>query len=176
LSRFKTIENDGRKLPAYRDQLENKIYGAWAWTAGFIAGDSAERSQELGGEHAAMWLAQDQVGELTSKALGQERVGEGFRRWGTNFPSTTVVRHMPGRDTTRFIATLMLFLGYTILDNVIIMNGSVYVVTNDRGAFPALTAISSQRSDYNNWQFISKEEAPAKIGPYGGVYVSQLPI
>lgn len=98
LGRFNAIDHDGRKLPGYRDELEKKIYGNWAWDAGYVAGDGQERSQEYGaGPHGAMWLGPSAVGELRGKRYGTDSVSDGFWRWDDEIPQTKLVKHVPGK-------------------------------------------------------------------------------
>ena len=58
------------------------------------------------------------------------------------------------------------------MDNVILFNKSMYIVTNDRSSFPDLTAIVATAStDYNEWKIVSVEEGRSILGKFGGLYV-----
>lgn len=119
-----------------------------------------------------MWLGRGQVGELRSKALGQDRISDSFRNWGTNVPLTTLVKHVPGLNPAISLRLSSLtYPGYTILDNVIIMNGTVHVITDEADSFPSLASISSQNVGLNKWRVLSSRQAIPTIGLYGGVYV-----
>lgn len=62
--------------------------------------------------------------------------------------------------------------GYTILDSVIIVNGTFFVVTDDPSAFPTLGSISSSQEDNDEppvqeeWQIVTTEEAK-QLGTFG---------
>ncbi|KAF8637883.1 hypothetical protein AX17_002506 [Amanita inopinata Kibby_2008] len=150
------IGDDGRKPEGWRDSLEEDVYGTWAWDKGHVAGDGLERSQAKGiGRHGAMWMNKDDVGETTGKFLGETTVDHALGWWKDDIPVTNLVKHVPG---------------YTILDNVIIFNGTTYIVTNDQSSFPKLESIVATASmDYNNWTFVTVEEGRAIFGGYGGV-------
>lgn len=96
LGQYNTIQKDGRKLSKYRDKVESKIYGNWAWDSGYVAGDSVDRSQELSGPHSAMWLGRQEVGDITGGRLGEHTVDDGFRRWENDIPHTKLLKHVPG--------------------------------------------------------------------------------
>ncbi|KAJ7599040.1 hypothetical protein C8J56DRAFT_180699 [Mycena floridula] len=171
MGQFSAVGDDGRKLPVYRDALEKKIYGTWAWDAGFIAGNGAERSQELGtGKHGAMWLSHKEIGDLRSDRLGQHSINDGFLRWGKDIPKTELLKHSPGMCCMLFsLQYHKLHSGYTVLDNVFIKNGSVYIVTDKPHSFPPIDSISVGDAGLNKWRFISTFQARTEIGSYGGI-------
>lgn len=93
----KLIGKDGRKLPGWRDGLENDIFGSWGWDEGHIAGDGEERSQVKDtGKYGALWAGQKETGEVTNKVLGETTVNQGFWRWRDDIPQSKVVQHAPG--------------------------------------------------------------------------------
>ncbi|KAG6864008.1 hypothetical protein C0991_001146, partial [Blastosporella zonata] len=154
--RSNLIAPDGRRPPGWRDSVENEIFGTWAWEEGQVAGDGAERTQRVGeGNYSATWLSRKEVGELRGGSLGQSTVNDGFLRWGEDIPQTKLVRHVSG---------------YSILDNVIIFDGTVYVVTDDRDAFPSMTSIVTAAGlGMNEWKVISTATARKTLGTYGAI-------
>jgi hypothetical protein len=65
-------------------------------------------------------------------------------------------------------------VGYTILDSVILLNGTVWLVTDDLSTFPALGSIassslnSSEPPQDSEWQILTTEQA-TKLGNYGAL-------
>ncbi|KAF8068730.1 hypothetical protein FPV67DRAFT_1087364 [Lyophyllum atratum] len=156
LGSSKVIAPDGRKPAGWRDALEDEIFGKWAWEAGQLAGDGEERSQQLGvGKHGAMWAGTKEVGDLRGKRFGETTVNDGFVRWEDAIPQSKLVRHISG---------------FSILDNVFIFNGTVYLVTDDRDSFPAISSIiTAFGPGQNTWEFISTEDARKELGRYGAI-------
>ncbi|KAJ6588930.1 hypothetical protein B0H19DRAFT_1013958 [Mycena capillaripes] len=147
------IGPDGRRAPAARDALEKKIYGDWAWDAEDIAGDGLERSQVKGvGRHGAMWVGKRDVGALTSRSLGESTVDQAFWRWEDALPRTKLMKHVPG---------------YTVIDNIILFNGSMNIVTDEPEAFPPIPHMLLSTS-LNMWKILSPEQARDTLGPFGG--------
>ena len=70
---------------------------------------------------------------------------------------------------------LIICIGYTILDSVILVNGTAWLVTDDL-AFPALGSITSphlndsQAPQDSQWKILTSEEAK-KLGSYGALWV-----
>jgi len=67
----------------------------------------------------------------------------------------------------------MFFAGYTIIDSLILFNGTLYIVTDRHARWPPLDQISavtpSADEQYkNNLQFISPEEAVTLIPSLAG--------
>ncbi|KAJ7081682.1 hypothetical protein C8R43DRAFT_1052552 [Mycena crocata] len=148
------IGPDGRLPPGVRDALEDMIYGDWAWDADQIAGDGVERSQAKGvGRHGAMWMDKRQVGALTSSSLGEATVDQAFERWGDAVPRSRVVKHVPG---------------YTVIDNIILFNGTMSIVTDDPASFPPIPQMILS-TDLDQWQILSPQQAKKEIGPFGGI-------
>ncbi|KAJ7683011.1 hypothetical protein B0H17DRAFT_1014582 [Mycena rosella] len=147
------IGADGRKPPGARDALEELIYGDWAWDAEEIAGDGLERSQAKGvGRHGAMWVGRRDAGPVTSRSLGEETVDQAFWRWGEDVPRTKVVKHVPG---------------YTVIDNIILLNGTMIIVTDEPESLPEMAHMIFS-TDLNQWEVLSSQKAAEHIGPFGG--------
>ena len=68
--------------------------------------------------------------------------------------------------------------GYTILDNVFIVNGTFFLVTEDQDSLPSISAIASSALNpdhpprLEDWRVLTPAEAVEIIGPFGGRYVS----
>ncbi|KAJ7778294.1 hypothetical protein B0H16DRAFT_1502937 [Mycena metata] len=156
------IGKEGKRVAAARDALEDAIYGPWRWNAGEIAGDGEERRQAKGvGRHGAMWVERREVEESAlvskgsveaSKGWGQPTVEEAFWRWGEDVPLTSLVKHVPG---------------YTVIDNIILFNGTMNIVTEDPNAFPSTPQMIFS-TGLNQWQFLSPQKAREQLGPFGG--------
>ncbi|TFK38131.1 hypothetical protein BDQ12DRAFT_684016 [Crucibulum laeve] len=155
LGRTKVLGKDGRKPHAWRDPLERDIYGDFGWDEGHAAGDGEERSQPKGnGRHGAMWIGREAVGPLLGPKLGKTTVDQGLIWWSEDIPKTSVVKHVPG---------------FSVMDNVFLMNGTLYFVTDDVASFPNLEEIVvCLGTGYAEWEVISTTEARKKLGGYGG--------
>jgi hypothetical protein len=63
------------------------------------------------------------------------------------------------------------------MDNVIIFNGTIFIVTDDPSSFPSLGSIASsvgnphEAPSPGEWEFLSVEQARERLGSYGGMYV-----
>ncbi|KAJ6627849.1 hypothetical protein B0H10DRAFT_1992185 [Mycena sp. CBHHK59/15] len=149
-----SIGSDGRRPPGSRDALEKAIYGDWAWDPDHVAGDGLERSQENGvGRHGAMWIGMRDAGPVTSKSFGHATVDQAFQRWGDDIPHTKLVKHVPG---------------YTVIDNVILYNGSMSIVTDRPESFPPIPHMVLS-TDLNQWRMVSSQQARERLGSYGGI-------
>lgn len=168
---------DGRRLEGYRDRLENEIFGEWDWEPGRIAGiKDAEKTRLLHGRphnhpdaylygegetgEQAMWLLG--VGEgryINEEGLGSLSVNDEFVRWGEDVPRTELRQHVPG---------------FTILDNVIMLEGTFYIVVDDPTSMPAIESIASSRVNKNDpprdidWQIFPGQTAFSKFDSHGG--------
>lgn len=156
LGKTKLIGNDGRKPQGWRDALETEIFGDWRWDENHIAGDGEERSQSSGnGRHGATWIGSQAAGDLLGEVFGNITVDQALQVWGEDIPQTKVVKHVPG---------------YTILDNVMIFNGSVYLVTEDEKSFPPMASmVATVGNGFAEWKFLSKPQALAHVGDYGSI-------
>jgi hypothetical protein len=91
------IGKDGRRLPGWRDRLENVIFGDWPWDEGHISGDGSERSTEKGSNrYRAQWLGRRTVGPIGGDIFGDDKVNEVITTWGGQVPTTAIVKHVPG--------------------------------------------------------------------------------
>ena len=64
-------------------------------------------------------------------------------------------------------------LGYTVLDNVFIYSGSIYLVTDDMKDFPYISDIvSSEGPGFAKWTLLTGTQAKGLFGKFGGVYVN----
>src|SRR6266404_4172090 len=201
LSRPAPIGPDGRKQEGYRDTLENEIFGEWDWEPGHVAAvkdvesarvmhgkpydtpDTYIRGEGLSGERA-MWL--QGVGEglyAQGEGLGSTSVNDEFVRWGEDVPRTELRQHIPGASSILSVIQCTplitrcdcpLLTGFTILDNVILLSGAFYIVTDDTTSMPPVEAIGSSMVNHNeasravDWQVFSAQAASSKFGPYGG--------
>ncbi|KAF7319035.1 hypothetical protein HMN09_00239700 [Mycena chlorophos] len=144
---------DGRRPLKSRDALETMIYGDWDWEEGRIAGDGTERSQMKGvGRHGAMWIDRDEIDDLASPELGETTVTDAFWRWEDDIPQSRLVKHVPG---------------YTIVDNIILFNGSMNLVTDQPEMYPPLQDMILS-ADLNRWRILSPQQARDILLPYGG--------
>ncbi|KAJ3716808.1 hypothetical protein DFJ43DRAFT_1006600 [Lentinula guzmanii] len=154
-----TVLQDGRKTEEWRDELDDMII--WndevnnlhpQWKDSDVDYGSIDAGQPLGvGPHSAMWISKARLEELWPNRLAVKSVQEGFWRWNDDVPRTKLVRHFPG---------------YTVLDQPIIFNNNIYIVTDEPQSFPALDSITSTMTD--RMQIISIEEAKDVLGRYGG--------
>lgn len=68
-------------------------------------------------------------------------------------------------------------LGYTVFENLFMLNGTFYLVADKPSLLPPLGSIASASGDSTqpptprDWRIVTKEEATALFGPFGGVYV-----
>ncbi|KAL0960064.1 hypothetical protein HGRIS_011712 [Hohenbuehelia grisea] len=144
------IAEDGRRPPEWIDSMERKILGSWGWKKGRVAGDGLERSKAKDGDqYSAMWMSHDDIAPLTNKQLDSSPAHTALDSWGSNIPTTRLIKHAAG---------------YTILDNVFLHNGSVYLVTNFPERFPSLDSIVASE---NKWRVVSVEDALKTVGRYG---------
>lgn len=61
-------------------------------------------------------------------------------------------------------------LGYSIVDNVIIFQGTVSIVTDTPEDYPSVHSIVSARGPgRNNWEIITTLDARERFGTYGGM-------
>lgn len=96
-AKTKYISGDGRKPAGWRDSLEDKIFGKWAWDEGHVAGDGQERSQSRGtSRHGASWIKIDQLDEAAGHMYGDSTVNKSLTWWQDDIPQTKVIQHVPG--------------------------------------------------------------------------------
>ncbi|KAK6981036.1 protein transporter SEC24, partial [Favolaschia claudopus] len=99
-----------------------------------------------------MWVDKREVGSLTSPSLGESTVDQAFWRWGNDIPRAILRKHVPG---------------YTVIDNVILFNGSMNIVTDENDLFPPLQHMVLS-TDLNVWKTITPQQARERIGSFGG--------
>lgn len=167
------LDKDGRRPLGWRDKLEDEIFGDWAWDEGHVAGDGAERSQSKGkGPYGALWAGRSESETLSSRSFGETTADDVIDWWGDKMPVTGLVKHVPGASS---ICSLELYRsnvcdpGYTILDNVFLFNGTVYLVTDTPSSFPSISSIISKSN--REWKILSSSQARSGLGQYGGKYV-----
>ncbi|KXN89322.1 hypothetical protein AN958_05820 [Leucoagaricus sp. SymC.cos] len=77
------------------------------------------------------------------------------------------------RPTSRFLpeySDVNALKGYTVLDNVFIYDGGVYLVTDHTKDFPPMPAIvSSTGLGFGKWSLLSRRQAATQFGQFGGV-------
>ncbi|KAJ4473062.1 hypothetical protein J3R30DRAFT_759933 [Lentinula aciculospora] len=155
-----TLQKDGRKLEEWRDELDNLII--WngevnnmysEWKDSDVKYGTIEAGQPLGvGPHSAMWISKARLEQLWPSKLAAKSIKEGFWRWNDDVPRTKLVRHSPG---------------YTVLDQPIILNNVIYIVTDDPQSFPELSSITRTLAD--QLQVVSTQQARVILGKYGGM-------
>ena len=150
------IGKDGRKPPGWRDTLEADVYGEWNWDEGHIAFDPMQKLQlkESGKSHD----------ELT--------VNDALQRWGKDIPQTQLLKHAPGLSSSQNLNLLRftIRLGYTIIDNLYICSGSVYLVSDNEQYLPPLSSILASKGEgFHNFSVLSLEKAREVLGSFGGV-------
>ncbi|KAL6302988.1 hypothetical protein BKA93DRAFT_364114 [Sparassis latifolia] len=159
------FDPDGRRPKEWRDDLEALIFGNWQWEEGKVSGVE-HGAVGLGLGDAAIYGGAS--GRKASRSAGKEDWGVGvnkgvsvheqFVRWGPDVPVTKALAHVPG---------------YTILDNVLIANGTFFLVTDDPSSLPPPAAIAFSTLDHTqppdqHWQVLTKDEARTQLGTYGG--------
>lgn len=177
----KEIGRDGRKPVGWRDALENTIYGEWTWSRGHIAGDGAERSQSVGtGRHGATWTPRERSLITAGTSYSDSSVNDALEKWGDNLPQTRVIKHAAGiyitiSSTAHIYSPLNYCLGYTILDNVYIYDGTVYLITDDKGSLPPVSDIvTTLGNGFSRWKILTTGKGQSVMGSYGSLYVSTL--
>ena len=160
------IGKDGRKPPGWRDALEMDVYGGWDWDEGYTANES---QQKVNGKYPAS------VGRKDTVEGGKLSVNDALQRWERNIPQTQLLKHTPGsysvQDSNRLKFTVC--LGYTILDNLFIFNGSVYLVSDNEHLLPPMSSILASRGPgFRDCTVLSLERARSILGSYGSTYVA----
>lgn len=167
--------NKGADLASEKD-WDDVIYGNWTWEEGQVAENAQKQALNNSGAATAAVLFHPQI-------FGSVGVNDGILNWNDDIPTTTVLKHVPGTRGA-FLSVVWLLrrgVGYTIMDNVFVLNGTLFVVTDDP-AFPPLDSIASSGEDSqaiprsSDWQILSSAQASEILGPFGGVYVSLITI
>jgi len=90
---------------------------------------------------------------MDDEKYGGLRVSDALQRWGENIPQTQLLKHVPG---------------YTIIDNLFIFNGSVYLVTDKEHLLPPMSSIlASKGPGFRGCTVLSLEKAREVLGSYG---------
>ncbi|KAI0716715.1 hypothetical protein C8Q76DRAFT_616255 [Earliella scabrosa] len=160
------FDADGRRPKEWRDELEDLIVGEWEWHRGDVSGPGRGHAASSGSGAAAM-IYNFGPGERRRRNPERGNSGVGldtgvtvkdqFVKWGKDVPQTKVVAHTPG---------------FTILDNVISVNGTLFVVANDWTKVPKLSEIASSSLDSSrpprvqDWHILTASDASAWFGPY----------
>ncbi|KAH8103052.1 hypothetical protein BXZ70DRAFT_927885 [Cristinia sonorae] len=166
------LEADGRRPLAWRDELERLIAGDWEWKEGHIAAlEHAQDSLSLAEAERQGLSYVYNAGKDTSRTAGSEVAGVGVTsgitgmeqilkiNWGKEGAQTRALAHVPG---------------YTILQNVFVMNGTFFLVTDSPASLPPLGSIASSSlvptrpPQPQDWRIIPSENASETLGIYGG--------
>ncbi|KAH0835907.1 hypothetical protein J3R83DRAFT_9802 [Lanmaoa asiatica] len=134
-----------------RENWDDVIYGNWTWEEGQVAKNAQKQA-----------LDNEKYGDATvsrPQIFGSVGVNDGILEWGNDVPTTTVLKHVPG---------------YTIMDNVFMLDGTLFIVTDDP-AFPAIGTIASSGENSHaiprpsDWRILSSVQARETLGPFGGL-------
>ncbi|RPD75648.1 hypothetical protein L226DRAFT_534559 [Lentinus tigrinus ALCF2SS1-7] len=160
------FDADGRRPKQWRDELEDKIVGDWEWREGEVSGSARSGSAPRGiGRYGLIYNFENSRKARRSAEKGDRGVSlstgvtvkDQFVKWGKEVPQTTVVAHTPG---------------FTILDNVVCVNGTMFVVANDWEKVPKLGDIASSSLDpsrpprVQDWHMLTASDASEWFGPY----------
>ncbi|KAI0754406.1 hypothetical protein C8Q80DRAFT_1138876 [Daedaleopsis nitida] len=162
------FDADGRRPAQWRDELEDLIAGDWEWREGEVSGHARSMSSVSGGSAMAynfgMLRRRKRRIEKGEREVGLSRsMKEQFIKWGKKVPHTKIVAHTPG---------------FTILENVITVNGTLFVVANDWTKVPKLGDIASSSQDpsrsprVQDWHMLTANDASAWFGPYAAKPIS----
>ncbi|TFY65221.1 hypothetical protein EVJ58_g2103 [Rhodofomes roseus] len=159
-------DRNGRRPKEWRDALENMISGEWEWEEGKVA---AVASTTAAGPVGTAAIYNAEAGKGPGRGAGNAHGGIGVSngvsprqqlvRWENEVPIARAVTHVPG---------------FSILDNVIMANGTFYLVTDDPSSLPALEYIASLSTNSerppreNEWEIVSTADAVGKLGTFGG--------
>ncbi|KAI0631216.1 hypothetical protein C8Q77DRAFT_1219359 [Trametes polyzona] len=157
---------DGRRPKEWRDDLEKLIAGDWEWREGEVSG-VARGSASISGSGRTGMIYNFAANKRNARRAQLEDRGvslstgvtvkDQFVKWGKDVPETTVVAHTPG---------------YSVLDNVVAVNGTFFVVANDWTKVPKLSDIASSSLDatkpprVQDWHILTTRDAADMFGPY----------
>ncbi|KAL4079402.1 hypothetical protein J3A83DRAFT_4085723 [Scleroderma citrinum] len=139
---------------------EKELYGDWTWEELQVAKNAQERREEIAKNSTSLWGPRER-GLVTQhpEIFGTVGVNDGYVNWENELPTTTLVKHVPGS---------------TILDHVFLLNGTVYLVTDDP-SFPPLGTIASSTQkpaevpQPHEWRILSTKQGRKVLGKYGGL-------
>ncbi|KAJ8589367.1 hypothetical protein M405DRAFT_738703 [Rhizopogon salebrosus TDB-379] len=142
--------------------LDTDIYGDWVSEDIHVASiHKQQEEKEDSAEEDTMWIKSDLISEAQKQIIfGNINVNDGFKTWGSDMPQTQLVKHVAG---------------FSIMDNVIACNGTIFIVTDDPSSFPSLGSIASSVSNPyeaphpGEWAVLSVEQARERLGSYGGL-------
>ncbi|TCD65134.1 hypothetical protein EIP91_003065 [Steccherinum ochraceum] len=166
------LDADGRRPLAWRDELEKLMVGDWDWKEGQIAAvEHAQDSLSLGeGERKGFSYVYN-VGKEASRSAGREMMGIGVTEGVTGMEQILKVNWEQDAAHTKALAHVP---GYTVFENVFILNGTFYLVTDSPSSLPPLGSIASAVGDPTrpprpqDWKVIDSENATTVLGPYSG--------
>ncbi|KAI0346445.1 hypothetical protein BDW22DRAFT_1322917 [Trametopsis cervina] len=164
------FERDGRRPQAWRDDLENIIAGDWVWEEGEIAGvNRGQVGVDIGAGTTQRTIYNVGKKYKASRSAGRRDPGIGLEEGTTiddqhlhldgEIPETSTVAHIPG---------------YTILNNLYMLNGSFYIVTDSPGSVPPVDSIASTKTNPRHptpptqWHVMTTAQANATFGGYIG--------
>ncbi|KAH9941738.1 uncharacterized protein BXZ73DRAFT_74923 [Epithele typhae] len=160
------FDEDGRRPKQWRDKLEDMIVGDWEWREGEVSGEGRGHPTSSGkGRYAMLYDFGGKQHHGRARDLGDRGVSlstgvtvqDQFVRWGNEVPQTKFVAHTPG---------------FSILENVVAVNGTLFVVADDWAKVPQLGDIASSSSDASrppqirDWHMLTSRDANIWFGPY----------
>ncbi|KAG2343079.1 hypothetical protein BDR05DRAFT_963493 [Suillus weaverae] len=141
--------------------LDMDIYGDWVSDERHISSVHKQQEEKEDASEGDIWLKTDRVPEAQKQVIfGNIGVNDGFMHWGKDIPETRIVKHVAG---------------FSIMDNVIMCNGTIFIVTDSPSSFPSLGSIASSADDLHEaplpreWEMLSIEQARDLLGSYGGL-------
>ncbi|KAG2156820.1 uncharacterized protein EDB93DRAFT_1247012 [Suillus bovinus] len=145
--------------PTVDGSLDMDIYGDWVSDDRRISSVHKQQEKE-GASEGDVWLKTERVSEAQKQVIfGNIGVNDGFMRWGEDIPETRIVKHVAG---------------FSIMDNVMMCNGTIFIVTDSPLSFPSLGSIASSADNSHEaplpreWDMLSIEQASDILGSYGG--------
>ncbi|KAG1840116.1 hypothetical protein C8R48DRAFT_838370 [Suillus tomentosus] len=146
--------------PTVDGGLDMDIYGDWVSDDRRISSVHKQQEKEYASE-GDIWLKSERVSEAQKQVIfGNIGVNDGFMHWGKDMPETRIVKHVAG---------------FSIMDNVIMCNGTIFIVTDSPSSFPSLGSIASSAGNSHEaplpveWVVLSIEQARDILGSYGGL-------
>lgn len=137
------------------------IYGDWVSDERHISSVHKEQEAKDDALEGVTWLKTDRVPEAQKQVIfGNIGVNDGFMHWGADIPETRLVKHVAG---------------FSIMENVIMCNGTIFIVTDSPSSFPSLDSIASSAGNSHEapllgeWAMLSIEQARDMLGSYGGL-------
>lgn len=163
--------------------LDMDIYGDWVSDERRISSVRKQQEEKEDGSQGNIWLKSDRVPEAQKQVIfGDIGVNDGFMHWGKDIPETRIVKHVAGMCTAIAygsiadnIAYRATPVGFSIMDNVIMCNGTIFIVTGSPSSFPSLGSIASSADNsreaplLGEWEILSIEQARDTLGSYGGL-------